>query len=116
MSKRRNSGNQTNPPIVEDVEYEGIEDLERDAEEESDTSVPEPQKEEKKGFLNAVGGVAKKTGKVLLGVAIVVGGSLAVGYLMSRQDRPEALEEGEVEYYDFGETVDESEKEEYPGD
>lgn len=119
MSNRRSNGNNQTTEVAQDVEYEEVEDLEsevKEAKDESDMKVPGPKDEEKKGFLSAAKSGIKKAGKVLLGVAIGVGGSLAVGYFMNREDRPAALEEGDVEYYDFEDEEETSEKEEYPGD
>lgn len=113
MSTRRN-GNDQSSKLAQDVEYEEVEALENEVE----VKAQEPKEEKKKGFLNAMKSGFKTTGKVLLGVVIGVGGSLAAGYFMSHKDQPSALEEGEVEYYDFGDDKESSneEGEEYPGD
>lgn len=119
MSKRRRNVNPTapiKPEEVQDVEYEEIEDLETEVESEVAAEAPKAPEEEKKGFFNTVKGGVKKAGGIMLGVLIGVGGSLAVGYLMSRDDHPAELEEGDVEYYDFGDNEEKSEEGDYPGD
>ncbi len=118
MSAIKNGNNQSSK-LAQDVDYEEVEALENEVEEvseESEVKAQEPKEKKKKDFLNAMKSGFKTTGKVLLGVVIGVGGSLAAGYFMSHKDRPSALEEGEVEYYDFGDDEESSDDEEYPED